>query len=106
MPEAEARRSGQDIVRCSYCDKPAAQLDGFWPWFATGNLCAEHVNMKREGWIDGSRRAHYFRNFHSLCWSWEREFYTFPGKVITKPLCARCAKRAPKKAHFELVEVL
>lgn len=99
MPEAEARRSGQHIIRCSYCDKPAVKLDGFYPWMATGNLCGEHATTKAEGWTDGSRRAHYFRGFHSLCWRWEKEYYTFPGEVITtKPPCATCLKRVPKEA--------
>ena len=97
MPEAEARRSGQHIIHCSYCDKPAVKLDGFYPWMATGNMCAEHAAMKAGGWADGSRRAHYFRGFHSLCWRWESEYYTFPGQVITRPLCSTCAKRVPEE---------
>lgn len=32
---------GRDIIKCSQCDNPAAQLDRFWPHYVDYNLCID-----------------------------------------------------------------
>jgi len=101
MPTGEAERSRQHIIRCIYCDQPASQLDGFYPWSAAHNLCSKHAAMPREGWGKEwpGHKGHYFRNGHSLCWRYEIEGYTFPGRPIPKRPYARCLKRAARRTQ-------
>lgn len=34
----------QDIIQCSFCDKPAVRLDHLWPYYSEMNACEKHIN--------------------------------------------------------------
>lgn len=40
-PESEAE--GGRVIVCTHCDKPAVQLDHFWPYYSEHNLCTFHA---------------------------------------------------------------
>jgi hypothetical protein len=34
----------RQIITCNQCDKPAVQLDHYWPYYNDRTLCADHLN--------------------------------------------------------------
>ena len=44
MTLARAKKEKRDILRCSYCSRPAISLDHHWPYHSEANHCAHHRN--------------------------------------------------------------
>lgn len=42
---AKAREENLQIIACRYCDKPATQLDHFWPYHSEYTLCQKHKKL-------------------------------------------------------------
>lgn len=44
MTLARAKKEKREIMRCSYCNRPAISIDHFWPYHSEANHCARHRN--------------------------------------------------------------
>jgi len=38
----------KDIIRCTFCEKPAVRLDHLWPYHSEMNACEDHLNKIKE----------------------------------------------------------
>lgn len=38
----DAKRRSLEIIKCCQCDRPAKQMDHFWPYMTGKCLCKEH----------------------------------------------------------------
>jgi predicted sulfurtransferase len=54
VPLAEAKPDR--IIRCSYCEKPANQLDHFFPYHSEYTMCDECKEIKREKEAEGREK--------------------------------------------------
>lgn len=68
VPSCEVE--GRQIIQCIFCDKPAATLDHYFPYYTTFNRCTEHRGASGKGWLFAGRRWHYFKEGRSACYDW------------------------------------
>jgi len=90
-PESEAE--GKRVIVCTHCDKPAIQLDHFWPYYSDHNLCAFHAAPTGWAKTQWGKKWHWIeKGLFTCCWG-----LRYSGRVrlaVDKPeegtICKRC----------------
>lgn len=88
---SESDVKDRPIITCVHCEKPAVQLDHFWPYHSEQNLCAFH--SAPTGWVKTrwGRKWHRVEKGRYICSSGSR----YSGRVRSdvpeqETICRRC----------------
>lgn len=86
------------IIRCAHCNEPAAQLDHFWPYYSTYNLCAFHAAPTGWGKTRWGKKWHWVEQGKYAC-SFDLRHSGRVRAAKERPkeetVCKRCAARKP-----------
>lgn len=95
-PESEAE--GKQIIVCTHCDQPAAQLDHFWPFYSEHNLCTFHAAPTGWAKTQWGKKWHWVERGRYVC-SLDHHYSGRVRAAEERPeeeaICKRCAAKKP-----------